>query len=144
MWFTKTFYKDIINRHSCSNCHFCNTRRPSDITIADFWGWEKTGSTINQDDKGVNLILINTEKGREIFEAIRNRLEVVDAMPDAYMQPNLQHPTPMHRERMRLEKDYHKYGFEYVYNKEYHKEPYIIRFLKSVKGVLRNILNYFK
>ncbi len=120
MWFTITFYKDIINRHSCGNCHFCNIHRPSDITIADFWGWEKTGSTINQDNKGVNLILINTEKGREIFDAIKDRLKIVEATSDAYMQPNLQRPTPMHRERMRLEKDYKKYGFEYVYNKEYH------------------------
>lgn len=41
MWFTITFYKDIINRHSCGNCHFCNIHRPSDITIADFWGWKR-------------------------------------------------------------------------------------------------------
>ena len=144
IWYTKTFYNDIINRHSCSNCHFCNTHRPSDITIADFWGWEKIGSAINQDNKGVNLVLINTEKGREIFAMIKNRLEVVEATPDAYMQPNLKRPTPMHRERVRLEKDYQKHGFEYVYNKEYHKELYIIRFLKSVKGILRNILSNFK
>lgn len=144
MWFTRTFFKDIINRHSCSNCHFCNIHRPSDITIADFWGWEKTGSSINQDNKGVNLVLINTEKGREIFGTIKDRLEIVDARPDAYMQPNLQRPTPMHRERMRLEKDYKKYGFEYVYHKEYHKDPPAIRFLKNGKDILRKILNNFK
>lgn len=144
MWFTKTFYKDIINRYSCSNCHFCNIHRPSDITIADFWGWEKTGSTINEDNKGVNLILINTEKGREIFDAIKDRLEIVNATPDAYMQPNLQRPTPMHRERMHLEKDYMKYGFEYVYNKEYHKDSATIRFLKGVKKILQKNLSRFK
>lgn len=71
MWFTRTFYKDIINRHSCGNCHFCNIHRPSDITIADFWGWEKTGSTINQDNKGVNLILINTEKAERYLTQSR-------------------------------------------------------------------------
>ena len=72
MNFTYVFYQHIMFRHSCGKCHFCNTTRPSDITIADFWGWEKTDPNFNQDDKGVSLILVNTHKGREIFEAVRD------------------------------------------------------------------------
>lgn len=34
--YTDLFYKHIMLRQSCGNCHFCNTARPSDITIADF------------------------------------------------------------------------------------------------------------
>lgn len=41
MSFTFLFYKHIMFRKSCGKCHFANTKRPSDITIADFWGWEK-------------------------------------------------------------------------------------------------------
>ena len=36
MNFTYLFYKHIMFRKSCGNCHFANTKRPSDITIADF------------------------------------------------------------------------------------------------------------
>ena len=47
MSFTFLFYKHIMFRKSCGNCHFANTKRPSDITIADFWGWEKTDQNLN-------------------------------------------------------------------------------------------------
>ncbi len=119
MWFTKTFYQHIMFRHSCGNCHFCNTKRPSDITIADFWGWQKQDANINSDDKGLNLVLVNTPKGKEIFEAIKDKLEVIDASPEAYMQPNLQHPSRIHKNRMRFEDDYIKKGFKYIYEREY-------------------------
>lgn len=60
--FNYLFYQSEMYRYSCGKCHFCNTIRPSDITIADFWGWEKTDADINKDDKGVSLVLVNTEK----------------------------------------------------------------------------------
>lgn len=62
MSFTYLFYQNIMFRHSCGKCHFANTQRPSDITIADFWGWEKTDPEFNKDNKGVSLVLVNTEK----------------------------------------------------------------------------------
>ena len=39
--FTDLFYQHIMFRLSCGKCHFANTRRPSDITLGDFWGWER-------------------------------------------------------------------------------------------------------
>ena len=75
--FSYTFYKHIMFRHSCANCHFCNTYRPSDITLADFWHFENVDPSFNADDKGANLVLINTPKGREIFDAIKDQLNVI-------------------------------------------------------------------
>lgn len=104
-------------RHSCGKCHFCNTVRPSDITLADFWGWEKTDSNFNADDKGVNLVLINTEKGRRLFEAVQNDLNVIPVAMENCLQPNLQHPSVIHSKRDKFERDYVEKGFEYVYSK---------------------------
>lgn len=101
-------------RHSCGKCHFCNTTRPSDITIADFWGWEKTDPGINKDNKGVSLVLVNTPKGREIFEAIKDKLDTIPAEIGNCLQPNLQHPSVIHPKRMDFERDYVKHGFKYV------------------------------
>ena len=56
-------------RHSCGACHFTNVTRPSDITLAVFWGWEKVDTKFNSDDKGVSLVLINSPKEKEIFNA---------------------------------------------------------------------------
>ena len=72
MTFTQVFYKHIMFRHSCGVCHFTNYHRPSDITLADFWGSEKT-TDINKDDKGLSLIFCNTEKGRQLFEHVKEK-----------------------------------------------------------------------
>lgn len=114
MTFTYTFYKHIMFRHSCGKCHFTNLHRPSDITLADFWGWEKTDPNINKDNKGVNLVLINTPKGLEIFNAVKNDLYTIPADLENIIQPNLQHPSAIHPDRMNFERDYIKRGFKYV------------------------------
>lgn len=122
-WYTKTFYDHIMFRHSCGNCHYCNTQRPSDITIADFWGWQKQDSNINSDNKGLNLVLINTPIGQNLFDAISDKLEVIDASPDAYMQPNLRTPSRIHGKRLKFESDYMKKGFAYIFEHRYDERP---------------------
>lgn len=115
--YTYLFYQHIMFRHSCGNCHFCNTIRPSDMTIADFWGWEKTDPNFNKDDKGVSLALINTPKGSELFEKIKEKVELREAKIENCLQPNLQYPSVIHPQRMVFEKEYGAYGFKYVYYK---------------------------
>lgn len=139
MWYTKSFYQHIMFRHSCGNCHFCNTKRPSDITIADFWGWQKQDSNINSDNKGLNLVLVNTPKGREIFEAIKDKLEVIDASPEAYLQPNLRQPSRIHKKRMKFERDYINKGFEYVYKHGYDERPIWRQIASCIYQTLRKL-----
>lgn len=117
MSFTTLFYKHIIIRKSCGKCPYANMKRPSDITLADFWGWERTDTEINKDDKGVSLVLVNTEKGREIFDNVKHRMTVIPTGLVNCEQPNLKHPTKIHSKHKAFEKDYVKYGFEYVYMK---------------------------
>ena len=117
MSFTYLFYQHIMFRPSCGKCHYTNTKRPSDITIADFWGWEKTDPNINADDKGVSLILVNTEKGREILDAIKDSMTVIPAKLEDCLQPNLQHPSVFSKEWRNFERDYERKGFEYVMKK---------------------------
>lgn len=66
--YTYLFYRHIMLRPSCSKCHYTNFKRPSDFTLADYWGWEKLSPDFNKDNKGCSLLLINSEKGLEIFE----------------------------------------------------------------------------
>ena len=141
MWFKKVFYQHIMFRHSCENCHFCNLKRPSDITIADFWGWQRTNSDINNDDKGINLVLINTEKGKKFFGYIIDKLQIIEATPQTYMQPNLKHPFKVHRKRIQFEKDYVKYGFEYVYNKTYNEQSFLEKLTATLRKKIRDFLN---
>lgn len=117
MSFTFLFYKHIMFRKSCGKCHFANTKRPSDITIADFWGWEKTDPDFNADNKGVSLVLLNTEKGRNLFEAVKNKMNTFPAKFEDCLQPNMLHPSEIHPKRDQFEKEYAKKGFKYVYFK---------------------------
>lgn len=111
--FSYTFYKHIMFRHSCANCHFCNTHRPSDITLADFWHFENVDPSFNSDDKGANLVLINTPKGREIFAAIKDQLNVIPVDDlNKCIQVNLKRPSTPHPERQKFEDYYAKHGFK--------------------------------
>ncbi len=112
-------YNKIYFRKSCSSCHFCNTRRTGDVTLADFWGWQKQGVTLKDDDKGLNLVLINTPKGEMLFKTVMNDLIAFKVNDDSYLQPNLKHPTPIHPFRDQMEMDYIKKSFEYVFFHDY-------------------------
>ena len=115
--YTYTFYQHIMFRRSCGVCHFTNLKRPSDITIGDFWGWQKVNPEFNADDKGVSLVLLNTEKGIKLFQLIKQEINFIKSDTEHCMQPNLQHPSVIHPKRDEFEKDYIKYGFVYVAKK---------------------------
>ena len=139
MSFTFLFYKHIMFRHSCGACKYTNLQRPSDVTIADFWGWEKTDSQINADDKGVSLVLLNTEKGQKLFDAVKERMNIIPAELENCLQPNLKHPCAIHPKRMQFENDYKRKGFEYIY-KKYGEEGlrYKVRlFLGKIKSLFK-------
>ena len=138
MGFTYLFYQHIMFRQSCGKCHYTNMKRPSDITLADFWGWQKTDPDINADDKGVSLVLINTEKGRELFEAVKDRMTVIPAKLENCLQPNLQHPSVIHPKRMAFERDYERKGFEYVMKK--YGEDGIIKKARKTTGKIKRII----
>ena len=117
MSFTFLFYKHILFRKSCGVCHYTNIRRPSDITLADFWGWEKTDPNFNADDKGASLVIINTERGKQLFHEVQDQLHIIPVKKEKCLQPNLYRPSDIHPKREAFEKDYKRRGFKYVYDK---------------------------
>lgn len=142
MHFTYLFYQHIMFRKSCGNCHFCNTTRPSDITIADFWGWEKSVPDMNKDDKGVSLVFVNTEKGRRLFEAVKQDLDAVSVRLEDCLQPNLRHPSVIHPKREQFEQDYQEKGFEYVM-KHYGNTGWrfvAMRLKRKVKRLIKSVI----
>lgn len=114
MIFTYLFYQHIMFRKSCEKCPFTNTHRPSDITLADFWGWEKVNPELNKDDKGLSLVLVNTEKGKRLFDAVKQDMNITSVKLEDCLQPNLCHPSAPHPKRDKFEQDYAKHGFVYV------------------------------
>ena len=71
--FMKGFLKDVYLRPSCYNCKFKKINRISDITVADFWG---IGNILPKmdDDKGTSLIVIHSEKGKQLFDKLSEKM----------------------------------------------------------------------
>lgn len=115
--FTSMFYHYVMFRSSCAICPFTNTSRPSDMTIADYWGWNRADKEINLDNKGVSLILINTLKGKLMFDSVRDKMNVISSTLEKCMQPSLQKPFIVSPYRSQFERDYASRGLIYVLKK---------------------------
>jgi len=60
-------------RPSCYHCRFKGFPQKADITLADFWGIEDIDPTMDQ-DKGTSLVMINSDKGQELFNQISSKI----------------------------------------------------------------------
>lgn len=74
--YMRAFLSNMSLRPSCYRCSFKGKIRQSDITLADFWGVEKVCPEMF-DNAGTSLLILNSEKGRDILEEIRNELNLV-------------------------------------------------------------------
>lgn len=63
------FLRDVYLRKSCYGCPFKTIHRISDITLADAWGIQHCCPELH-DDKGTSYILIHTERGEMVSQAI--------------------------------------------------------------------------
>lgn len=115
--FSFEFYKSLFFRYSCGVCHFTNLRRPSDITIADFWSWQDAVPSMNEDNNGINLILTNTSKGGQLLQAVKEELTIVEVPIAKVIQPQLIAPVTLDEERHSFENYYKRNGFEASLNK---------------------------
>lgn len=110
------FYSRTVLRPACHNCSFANLERPGDLTIGDFWGIEQCKPHFD-DDKGVSLVLVNTEQGQRIFEEIGDQLLYEVSSADDAMQRNLQRPTPPSPKREQFWLEFESKGYKYVARK---------------------------
>lgn len=71
--FMKGFLQDVYLRPSCYSCKFKKINRVSDITVADFWGIENILLKMD-DDKGTSLIVVHSEKGKQLFDKLSEKM----------------------------------------------------------------------
>lgn len=78
-WLENSFYfafsskSRITWRKSCYGCNYKSIARVSDITIGDYWGVEKYHDVFDPKE-GVSIVLINTDKGADLFEHIKDQI----------------------------------------------------------------------
>lgn len=71
--FMNMFLDDFCLRPSCYKC-CAKQHRLSDISIADFWGIENVAPEMN-DGMGTSLIIVRTERGQNLFDNIKRKLD---------------------------------------------------------------------
>lgn len=72
--YTRLFLENVTLRPSCYACAHKHSHRKADFTVADCWGGTEG---INDDDKGISLLFVNTEKGHRLFEEIELNVEEI-------------------------------------------------------------------
>lgn len=115
--YTCLFYQHIMLRPSCHICFFSNFNRPSDFTLADYWGWEKLSSRFNEDNKGCSLLIINTNKGIELFKILSKSLNILQSTKQLCIQHNLEKPSSLNVCSNNFIDDYQSRGFKYILEK---------------------------
>ena len=70
------FGKNIFNRSSCFNCKFRLSNTKADITLADFWGVSTLNDKDFMDNKGVSLLITNTDKGERALFKMNDKMLV--------------------------------------------------------------------
>lgn len=144
--FTRIYIDDLCQRKSCTHCPFASTTRGSDITLGDFWGIEKIKPEFD-DNKGVSLVICNTKKGKQAFDAIKSDLTVMEfTMEDALQkQPHLQKPIQYGEKYEQFWSTYRKSGFEGVVRKmyQYGFKYDVIRICKNILRPLKNKLKRY-
>lgn len=88
--FMKGFLKNLYLRPSCYACAARSGKSGSDISIADFWGVQNYYPEFD-DDRGVGLVLVNSDKGRKAYEQTNS-----DSIESTYEQGLDQNPCLEH------------------------------------------------
>lgn len=132
------YFSDYITRKSCYTCKYSSFERSGDFTIGDFWGIEKLTGIYN-DEKGVSLVILNTEKSEKIFNLIKDDLSYIECGKNDCIQYSLQKSTEKPKNRFIFWNDYNKYGFSYCL-KKYSNYGFKYRFSHFYLQTFKNVL----
>ena len=140
--YMKLFLSDVALRESCYNCNFKLGNKYSDITLGDFWGVKKYYPDMYNKD-GVSAIIVNTNKGIEIINSIKDDLvykickldEIVDG------NPNLVKSSNKSSKRDLFFNEIDVLSIKDLVNKYVPKRSIFNRIKGKVKGIIKRFVN---
>ena len=77
----RAFFANVCDRPSCYDCQFKKRYRVSDFTIWDCYPVYEFNKAMD-DDKGTTRMLVHSEKGRKIFDVIKEQMTWFIVNPD--------------------------------------------------------------
>ena len=108
------YLNNISKNKTCGTCKFNKLPRQGDMTIGDFWGVNKFDVALN-DNKGTSVVLVNNDKGRGLFESLKNDMQVAKEVPlQIAINGNhcIEHPYSLNKNRNVFFRYLHKLPFD--------------------------------
>ena len=68
------FMEGYIYRRNCYSCIYARPERVGDITLGDFWGLGDKVPFHGDKKDGINVVLVNTEHGADLFKTIKEKI----------------------------------------------------------------------
>lgn len=132
-WYFSAFYVHFLKadmyRANCYSCKYAEGRRCSDITLGDYWGIQREHPELFSEERwrerlydGISCILINTDRGHKLFEAVQDEIDRVGSTLEKASRHNGQLRSPAHHNGSREELlACWREGYEYI-EKDFRKE----------------------
>ena len=130
-YFSLLFHRHNILRPACYKCPYKNTNHPSDLTIGDCWGIEKVNPDF-KDNMGISLVLINSEKGKLLFESVKEKCDLLQCNIQSILQQPLREPCQKPDEREKFWVDYRLRSFDKILRK-YARFDWKVRVKRRIK-----------
>ena len=109
------FLGGVINRQNCYSCRYACAERIADITLGDCWKVHEIDPAYD-DRRGTSLVLVNSPKGREVFDIVTKGAKLNVEVPLERVRKSngqLNHPTAAARNR--------RFFFSHLPKLGYHK-----------------------
>ena len=138
--YMKLFLSDIALRESCFNCNFKLGNKYSDITLGDFWGVKNYYPDM-YNNSGVSAIIVNTDKGINIFNDISNNVKFKECLLEEILDgnPSLEKSGILSNKRKDFFKDMDKYSVRYL-TKKYTGKSLVKKVKKKIKMIIKKII----
>lgn len=141
--FNTAFNDMLLSRPSCSDCRFCSSNRKADITIGDFWGIENYFPEFD-DNKGVSLLCINSKKGMDIFNEIKEKIDYKESNLEDAFKYNHHENIPVHKNRDKFFEGISNGTINETniidYMNKYTKRPLYKRILSKIKRLIKKVI----
>lgn len=109
------FLGGVITRQNCSTCRYACAERIGDISLADCWKVHELNPAYD-DRKGTSLVLVNSAKGREVFDEVARTAKLCEEISLEKIRKwngQLNRPMPAARNR--------RFFFNHLPKLGYHK-----------------------
>jgi coenzyme F420-reducing hydrogenase beta subunit len=140
----KMFLSSQILRENCYSCKYSRRERVSDITLGDFWGVSEFQPEILAENggklersKGISIVLINTAKGKRLFEKCSDLMDYYTTTYEKIAQynPSIRVPSKQAPYRDKILSTYEKSGYRAA-----EREFMVIQYSEKVKNKLKCII----